>query len=145
MFQSITNYYQLTMLTATSGQPTREQFTEIANQGYVVVINLAMPDSNHVIPDEGAIVTSLGMSYFHIPVPFDRPTTDHLQQFFGVMHAVDGKPVWVHCVKNWRVSAFMYHYLKREKGLPEQACRSPILDEWEPEMNDVWKRFLKEG
>lgn len=138
----ITNFVQLTKLIGTSGQPLRGQFAEIATQGYSVVVNLAMPDSDHAIAEEGSIVTSLGMSYIHIPVPFDRPTVDHLRQFFGVMKAFDGKKVWVHCVMNWRVSAFMYHYLRIEKGWKEEDCRSPLLKEWEPGMDEVWRPFL---
>ncbi|MEW5756483.1 MAG: protein tyrosine phosphatase family protein [Pseudomonadota bacterium] len=138
----ITNFVQLTKLIGTSGQPSRGQFAEIATQEYSVVVNLAMPDSDHAIAEEGSIVTSLGMSYVHIPVPFDRPTVNHLRQFFGVMKAFDGKKVWVHCVMNWRVSAFMYHYLRIEKGLPDADCISPILREWEPRMEEVWRSFL---
>lgn len=140
--KNITNFVLLTELIATSGQPAREQFSEIANLGYSTVINLAMPDSDGAIPEEGGIVTSLGMAYVHIPVPFDRPTIDHLRQFIGVMNTLDGKRVWVHCVKNWRVSAFMYHYLRFEKGLPEVECRTPMLAAWEPAMDEVWRVFI---
>jgi len=138
----IANFAQPNKLIATSGQPASGQFAMIASEGYSVVINLAMPDSNHAIPEEGEIVTSLGMAYIHIPVPFDAPSVDHLRQFIGVMSALDGKRIWVHCVRNWRVSAFMYHYLRIEKGLSPEQCRSPVLDEWGPRMDEVWHAFL---
>jgi hypothetical protein len=54
----------------------------------------------------------------------------------------EGERVWVHCAVNARVSAFMYHYLRNERGLDEAACRSPVLEKWGPRMDDVWKRFL---
>ena len=140
--QDITNYVQLTDEVGTSGQPTAEQFKAIAEAGFSAVINLAMPDSDHAIPEEGTIVTGLGMSYVHIPVPFDAPSSAHLKQFCGAMQAFEGQKVWVHCVVNARVSAFMYQYLTQVKGLPEAESRSPILDLWEPDMDDVWRNFL---
>jgi hypothetical protein len=53
-----------------------------------------------------------------------------------------GKRVWVHCVMNLRVSAFMYHYLKHACGYTEAAARSPVLPRWEPRMDEVWKEFM---
>lgn len=140
--KTITNYVPMADDLGTSGQPTVEQFRSIADAGYDAVINLALPSSDHAIPEEGSVVTGLGMSYFHIPVDFAAPTVDDLKQFLGVMRALDGHRVWVHCVVNARVSAFVYHYLKRERKLAETACRSPILEKWEPQMDEVWRAFL---
>jgi protein tyrosine phosphatase (PTP) superfamily phosphohydrolase (DUF442 family) len=138
----ITNFVAMTGEIGSSGQPGRDQFRLIAEAGYQAVINLAMPDSDHAIADEGSIVTGLGMSYIHIPVDFASPTAEDLRRFIGVMQALDGCRVWVHCVVNARVSAFLYHYLKSVRGLDEQASRSPILEKWEPQMDDVWREFL---
>jgi protein tyrosine phosphatase (PTP) superfamily phosphohydrolase (DUF442 family) len=138
----ITNYVQLTDNVATSGQPTREQFAEIAARGYEAVVNLALATSDHAIPEEGSLVAGAGMMYAHIPVRFENPTTADLRLFIGTMRALEGRKVWVHCVVNARVSAFMYHYLRHEKRLPEEQSRSPVLDRWAPRMDDVWKRFL---
>jgi len=108
----------------------------------VAVINLAMADSSHAMRDEAAIVTGLGMCYYHIPVPFDAPNVDQLREFMAVMRSLEGKKIWVHCVRNWRVSAFMYHYLRHEKGVSLAAACSPMIDEWLPLMSDAWKVFL---
>ncbi len=138
----IINHIQLTDDVATSGQPTAAQFERIARAGYAAVINLAMPDSDGALPDEGSVVSGLGMAYVQIPVPFDAPTARHLRQFIGAMRAFEGQRVWVHCAVNARVSAFMYHYLRSVRGLPETAARSPILERWEPDMDPVWRDFL---
>jgi len=141
--EEITNFVQNTENIGTSGQPTKEQFKNIAELGYCSVINLAMPDSDNAIPEEGSIVTSLGMNYFHIPVPFDSPTVEHLRQFIGIMESVDSDKTWVHCAVNARVSAFMFHYLSKVKGYSEGASKSPVIMRWEPKMDDVWKSFMK--
>lgn len=140
----ITNYVQLTDDIGSSGQPTREQFALIAAAGYAAVINLALPSSDHAIAEEGSVVTGSGMSYFHIPVDFAAPTLDDLKTFIGLMRTLEenGQSVWVHCVVNARVSAFLYHYLRRVRGLDEGASRSPILVRWEPQMDETWRQFL---
>ena len=138
----ITNFVQLTADVGTSGQPKREQFSLIARAGYAGVVNLALPTSDHAIADEGSVVTGLGMSYFHIPVEFSKPTVEDLRTFFGAMQALEGKKVWVHCVVNARVSAFMYLYLKHVRGLDDAAARSPVLNRWQPTMDAVWKDFI---
>lgn len=140
--KAITNFVQLTDDLGTSGQPRREHFPWIAAAGYAAVINLALPDSDHAIADEGSVVTATGMSYFHIPVRFDAPTLTDLQTFIGVMRALEGRRVWVHCVVNARVSAFCYHYLRHVRHLDEAAARSPVLEQWEPRMDATWRAFL---
>jgi protein tyrosine phosphatase (PTP) superfamily phosphohydrolase (DUF442 family) len=138
----IKNFVQLTPDVGTAGQPTREQFGAIADAGFGAVINLALPTSDHAIPDEGNVVTRLGMRYVHIPVDFANPTVDDLKTFVGTMQALDGKRVFVHCVVNARVSAFMYLYLKHVRGLDDAAARSPVLERWQPQMDETWQRFL---
>ncbi|MFT7243842.1 MAG: protein tyrosine phosphatase (PTP) superfamily phosphohydrolase (DUF442 family) [Candidatus Azotimanducaceae bacterium] len=142
MLDDITNYHQMTERVATSGQPTVSQFSAIAAADFTVVINLAMPDGDHALVDEGSVVSRLGMTYVHIPVPWEAPGLNHLNQFIAVMKATVPARVWVHCVVNARVSAFNYHYLKSCLGLPEAECRSPLLDKWEPQMDAVWQQFL---
>jgi protein tyrosine phosphatase (PTP) superfamily phosphohydrolase (DUF442 family) len=139
----IRNFVQMTDTVGTSGQPTVEQFGEIAKAGYSSVINLATPDSDDAIADEGTVVTSLGMKYVHIPVPFDAPTKQHLRSFIRVMRTIDGEKVWVHCVVNARVSAFMYHYLKIDKAYEDDAAKNQLLRRWEPKMDPAWIKFLQ--
>ncbi len=110
----IDNYMPISERIASSGQPKEKQFKLIKEGGYKVVINLAMPNSEEIILEEGNIVTAHGMTYINIPVPWDAPTKDHLTQFFGVMRAYQDRKVWVHCVKNYRVSAFLYQYYRHE-------------------------------
>jgi len=139
------HYFQITEKVGTSGQPTADQFADIAAAGYNTVINLAMYNSDRAISEEGNIVAEQGMTYIHLPVPFDNPTVDHLKRFIGIMSALEDDKVWVHCVVNKRVSAFMYHYLTKVKGIDEQRATSPILREWVPFMEDVWRKFMEIG
>ncbi len=136
------NFHQATDSIGTSGQPTREQFTDIANQGYTSVVNLAMPDSDNAIPEEGSVVSALGMAYFHIPVPFEAPTAEHVKKFIRVMQALEGEKVFVHCAVNARVSAFMYKYLTVYKSKSEEESTSPVLKVWSAKMDARWKAII---
>lgn len=136
----ITNFIQASKHIASSGQPDEHDFTSIASAGYQAVINLSMPNSENAIPEEGNIVTALQMLYLHIPVPFDAPDKKHLQDFINVMGALSKQKVWIHCVVNYRVSAFLYQYWRIvNKANPEEA-RKVMLPSWEP--NEVWQQFM---
>ena len=137
------NFHQSTEQIATSGQPDRRQFHWIADEGYEVVINLAMHDSSEAIPEEGSLVASLGMQYINIPVPFDEPTAQHLEEFIGILKVLAKRKIWVHCEVNARVSAFMFHYLTKIKGLPNKSANSPLMLKWRPKMDDTWQEFMK--
>jgi len=136
----IRNFVALSPTIGTAGQPTVSQFHEIAKSGYEVVFNLAMPDSSDSISTEGEIVSSLGMTYIHLPVPFDHPKPQHVKEFCGYMGSLEDKKVFVHCIMNYRVSAFMYHYLTKVKGLTEDESRSEIFEKWPVE--DQWQNML---
>ena len=116
--EDILNYVQLSDNIATSGQPKANQFKLIANYGYSSIINLAREDAHNAVANESKLLDSLGILYYHIPVPFDSPTTLHFRQFVKTLSSLEGQKVWIHCAMNYRVSAFMYLYLRQVKGLP---------------------------
>lgn len=136
------NYHQATPSIATSGQPTRGELHQIAEQGYEAVVNLAMHDSDNAIPEEGNLCASLGMAYFNLPVPFDEPTAQQLRDFVALMELLAGRKVWVHCAVNARVSAFMYQYLTQIQGYAPKEATSPLLAKWQGKMDDAWQGFM---
>ena len=135
------NFHQITPRIGTAGHPKAEDFASIAAEGYEVVINLAMHDADDAIAEEGSLVSKAGMSYFHLPVPWEAPTADHLKTFIGIMDALDDKKVLVHCQVNARVSAFMLKYLTF-KGVAEADATTPLMEKWKPQIDDTWKAFL---
>jgi len=138
--EAITNYKAVSETLVSSGQPAEWQFKEIADAGFEVVINLAMPNSDKAIPEEGYIVTAREMVYVHLPVPFGAPTAEHLRSFFGLMRAFEGKKCWVHCVVNYRVSAFLYQYFRLVRNVSSEEARKVIIAEWTPDQ--VWREFM---
>ena len=56
-----------------------------------------MPDHPDSLDNEGYLVTSLNLSYYHIPVPFAAPRVNHVREFCALMKALEGSKVFVHC------------------------------------------------
>lgn len=137
---NIRNFIQLTENIGTAGQPMAEQFAVIAKNGFQHVINLAMPDHPDAIENEGALVAEQGMSYLHIPVPFDQPTAHHVRLFCNFLSGVKHDNVFVHCIMNYRVSAFMFHYLHKCEGWAAADARSPMFETWE--VDSVWSDLI---
>ena len=137
--ERIRNFVQLTDNIGTAGQPTEEQFSIIAENGYQHVVNLGMPDHADAIANEGELVSALGMNYIHIPVPFASPQKEHVRLFCNVLSQIKHDKVFVHCIMNYRVSAFMYHYLSKVEKQGEERSRSPMFSQWkmEPEWEEV--------
>jgi protein tyrosine phosphatase (PTP) superfamily phosphohydrolase (DUF442 family) len=126
----------------TAGQPTEAQFSAIRKAGFETVVNLALPTSDNAMPIEGSTVTSLGMTYVHIPVNFQTPSSGDFQAFCQVMKAFEHRPVFVHCAANMRVSAFMFLYRVLHKGVPVAEAEGDLHAIWEPD--EVWSRFIQE-
>jgi uncharacterized protein (TIGR01244 family) len=125
----------------TSGQPTEAQFQTIRQAGFEVVINLALPTSDNAIPNEGSIVTALGMSYVHIPVNFQQPSADDFEAFCQVMDAFEGRRVFVHCAANMRVSAFVYLYRVLRQAAEPARAEKDLYAIWQPD--EVWDQFMQ--
>jgi hypothetical protein len=67
-----------------------------------------------------------------VPVPFDAPQEAHYEAFRAAVEA-GPKPVHVHCIMNWRVSAFFYRLHRDEAGMPEAEARALMAAQWEPD------------
>jgi len=125
----------------TAGQPTARQFQAIQQAGFQVVINLALPTSDNALPNEGSIVTGLGMSYIHIPVDFKAPTSQDFQAFSRMMEAFEGQRVFVHCAANMRVSAFVFLHRVLHEGASASEAQRDLHAIWQPD--EVWSRFIQ--
>jgi protein tyrosine phosphatase (PTP) superfamily phosphohydrolase (DUF442 family) len=142
MIDDMCNFLSLGRI-GTAGQPTGAQFAAIKAAGYRVVVNLALPTSTNALPDEAKRVTALGMTYVHIPVIWESPTLQDLDEFFAVMERYRQEKVFVHCALNMRVSAFIFLYRVIRLGVPPDEARGALLQIWQPD--DVWRRFVDQA
>jgi len=139
---AIHNFRSLGDRLATSGQPTERQFQMVREAGFQAVVNLALPTSDNAVPNEGSLVTRLGMAYVHIPVDFKAPRATDFQAFCGVMDALDDRPVFVHCAANMRVSAFIFLYRVLRQGISVADAQPDLEAIWQPDQ--VWSQFIQE-
>jgi protein tyrosine phosphatase (PTP) superfamily phosphohydrolase (DUF442 family) len=127
------NWRRLDARLTTSGQPTEAQLQAIAALGVDCVVNLGLHTHPKALSDERASVEGLGMDYVHQPVDFQTPTPADLAGFCDLMDRLQGRTVHVHCIANWRVSAFVYRWRIDRLGW-DQARARPDLDAiWTPE------------
>lgn len=144
----IAAWQRLDHRTTTSGRLVPADVASLADLGVRHVINLALADSPGALADEDALLAERGLRYTHIPVPFDAPEEAHYQAFRAAYEA-DADAVHVHCIMNYRVSAFFYRY-NRERGMAEDAARAVMERQWQPETDDqpaapAWARFIASG
>lgn len=137
---SIPNFLALSPTLGTAGQPTAEQFATLKEAGYAVIINLALPTSDNALPNEAELVTCLGLTHIQIPVVWESPTREDLQQFFAAMDSHRDRKVLVHCALNMRVSAFVYLYRVLREGVDPAVAQADLHRIWQP--NPVWQQFI---
>jgi protein tyrosine phosphatase (PTP) superfamily phosphohydrolase (DUF442 family) len=138
--ETIYNWRRLDDRITTSGQPTELQLADIHALGVRHIINLGLHSHEKALPDEAASVSRLGMTYIHIPVDFQKPTDGDFDQFCSAMEQLKGVPVHVHCIANYRVSAFFYRYRRDVLGMDEAQARADMEQVWRP--NGVWATFV---
>jgi protein tyrosine phosphatase (PTP) superfamily phosphohydrolase (DUF442 family) len=138
--ESIYNWRRLDERVTTSGQPTETQLADIRALGVRHVVNLGLHTHEKALPDEAGSLSGLGMTYTHIPVDFQNPTDQDFEKFCAVMDELKDVPVHVHCIANYRVSAFFYRYRRDVLGWDDAKARAEMEAIWHPE--GVWAEFI---
>ena len=141
----IRNWRRRSDAITTSGRLEAGDPARLAALGVRHVVNLALDDHPEALPDEAEKLAAEGIGYSHIPVPFDAPRREHVAELARVLADTKG-PVHVHCIMNWRVTAFFY-LLDLENGVPEREARARMATVWDPLVSDdprlaPWKALL---
>jgi uncharacterized protein (TIGR01244 family) len=134
------HWHRLDDRITTSGQPSETQLADIAALGVRYVINLGLHSHEKALPDEAATVDALGMTYVHIPVDFQNPTERDFDAFCTALKEASDGPVHVHCIANYRVSAFFYRYRRTVLGMDAARARADLDQVWQPD--PVWTAFI---
>lgn len=138
----ITNFRQYSESFASSGQPTREQFQTIAEQGFERIVYIAFTNNNNALPDADQVVKGLGMEYMQVPVAFDNPLPDEFYAFADSMQRNTGKKTLLHCQVNARATAFSFLYRVIYEDVPVAQAKADMNTVWQP--NEVWRDFIFE-
>ncbi len=145
MIEDMYNFLSLSDKLLTGGMPTSDQLKSAAEAGVETVINLALFDPQSDLANEGELVKSLGMEYINIPVDWDSPLRQNLEEFMKAMHAREQNKLLVHCRANYRVSAFIALYRILQLEWEPQAAFKDLRRIWNPDEYPVWRRFIEES
>ncbi len=134
--------------TTTSGRLVTDDIAKLSTIGVRHVINLAPDGRDGALAGEAELLAERGIAYSYIPVPFDAPGEDHFNAFRRAYEGSAG-PVHVHCLANWRVSAFFYRLNRDCRNMDESEARALMEQQWSPEswdheMAQVWADFIAE-
>ncbi len=138
----ITNFRQYSATFASAGQPTREQFEAIADNGFERVVYIAFTNNQNALPDADIVVKGLGMEYTQIPVDFDNPRSGEYYAFADSMARNEGRKTLLHCQVNFRATAFSFLYRVLNEDVPMAEAKADMNSVWQP--NAVWRDFIFE-
>ena len=139
----IFNHRRVSDRVSTGGHPTVQQLRSAADEGVRAVINLA-PVDHRSVPDEDALVRSLGLAYHHIPVDWEEPTIADFEAFEQAMAQVATIPVLIHCAANFRVTAFYSLYARKHLGWSAAEGAALRASIWDGSNYPVWEAFIGE-
>jgi len=129
----------------TSGKLAPQDPARLAAIGVRHVVNLALDSHPEALAEEAALLAEAGIAYTHIPVPFDAPAPEHVAMLAEALAAHPG-PHHVHCIMNFRVTAFFY-LLDRAAGVPEAEARTRMARVWNPiedeRAPEAWRALLE--
>ena len=142
----IRNWQRRSAGLTTSGRLKPHDPARLAAIGVRHVINLALDEHPEALAGEAGLLAKCGIAYTHIPVPFDAPARSHAAELRRVMESAQG-PVHIHCIMNYRVSAFLY-LLALESGDAADDARARMTEIWDPlasedPMAQPWKTLLE--
>ncbi len=143
ILREIYNFRRMDSGLATAGQPLEQELAAVAAAGFEVVIDLALLDAEYSLADEPGLVRSLGMDFEHVPVLWEQPTLDNLQDFFAAMQRHAGRNIFLHCAANMRASVFLALYRIMRLGWARDAAMAGVLDIWEPDA--IWSAFIRKA
>jgi len=135
------NYVQVSQRIDTSGQPPLELLQRFSDKDYSLVINLAPPQSQGSIADEGGQVASAGVRYVNIPVDWDEPTYNDFAFFSNVLNGPGADKVLIHCQVNMRASLFTFLYRVVHEKIDPELAHEKLSAVWVP--HDQWQEFAQ--
>jgi protein tyrosine phosphatase (PTP) superfamily phosphohydrolase (DUF442 family) len=143
--ENIYNFLKLSDSLFSSGMPTPEQIPSIAENGVQVVINLATSKSEGWMINEKELMEAQNITYYSIPVDWENPTTDELNEFMNIMEGHIHHKILVHCQANYRATGFIAVYRYSRLGWSEENAFRDLRKIWNPAEYPVWDEFIKKG
>ncbi|MBI5351749.1 MAG: protein tyrosine phosphatase family protein [Chloroflexi bacterium] len=145
MMEKIYNFLKLSESLFTSGMPTPEQVSSVAEKGVQVVVNLATSKSEGWMPNEKDLVEAQSIRYYNIPVEWSNPTAENLSEFMSIMDRHKNEKVLVHCQANYRATGFATLYRINRLGWKKEDALKDLRQIWNPVEYPIWEKFIEEN
>ncbi len=136
----IVNFRQYSPTFASSGQPSREQFATIAENGFERIVYIAFTNNQNALTDADQVIKGLGMEYMQVPVDFDNPLPADFYAFADSMQRNTDKKTLLHCQVNARATAFSFLYRVLYEDVAIAEAKEDMNTVWQP--NEVWRDFI---
>lgn len=140
--ESCYNYRKISEKVTTSGVIPEHVLVSLREEGYETVINLLPKNHKKAVPEEKKIIEAQRISYLSIPVEFDDPKLEELDQFMTELQKIGDKKIHIHCAANWRVSAFYGIYAFQSGLWSKNEATNFISSIWNPAEFPAWSKFL---
>src|SRR6476469_4814170 len=101
----IRNFLRVNADFCTGGQPRLEHFAQLKAEGVRTVLNLRQPGEHRAAEEQDA-VQKAGLKYFNIPVEYQHPVPEQVDEFLKITDDPANRPMFIHCTAAIRVGAF---------------------------------------
>lgn len=135
------NVVEITPRLVTSGQPNADALARLGALGFEAVIYLAPPTVMDAVKDEPLILGRQGITFVNLPIHFDQPTEADVETLNGLLRALAGKKVLVHCQVNFRASAMVFLYRAIALREDPRAAYESVSRVWTP--NRAWRTLIE--
>ncbi|WP_374438161.1 protein tyrosine phosphatase family protein [Inhella sp.] len=126
-----------------SGQPKPASLQRLGALGFDAVIYLAPPTVGDAVPQEPEWLRSQGIEFVNVPMVWERPTLEQVDEVLGILSGWRGnkRKVLVHCQVNFRGSSlvFLHRVLGRQE--PAEAAWADLSRVWSP--NRTWMELIR--
>lgn len=136
------NVVAITPLLATSGQPSEQALRTLAARGFQAVVYLAPSDVPNAVRGEADILAGQGITFVHLPIPFNAPDDAHVQALFAALDELKGRKTLVHCEINMRASTLVFLYRAIRLRENPAAAYESVARVWSP--RGSWRRLVVE-
>ena len=119
---NIRNFLRENEQFCTGGQPSIEALADLKAQGVRAIINLRVPTEYAGAVEEEARAKALGLRYFNIPVVYQDPKDEQVDEFLKLTDDPANRPAFIHCTAAIRAGAFwLIRRVLRDNFTFEQA------------------------
>lgn len=117
----IRSFMRVTTEFCTGGQPRMEHFAQLKAEGVRAVLNLRTPGEHRAAEEQDA-VQKAGLKYFNIPVEYQHPVPEQVDEFLKITDDPANRPMFIHCTAAIRVGAFWMIRRVLRDGFTQEAA-----------------------